>query len=94
MTVRRVRELRSRPDIYSPRIGSAYYMSNGNLLVNFGAQDDPEVPAVLMEFAPDGSTVLNQQLWLGGKRTLRYRAYPVDSIGGEQAVEPTPLIGN
>jgi hypothetical protein len=88
MTARKVWEYRHQPDIYSDRISNVLRLPNGNTLVNFGFQELPDDPVVLVEARPDASIAWDLTLRLDGQRLSRYRAYPLTTIGGEVAVEP------
>ena len=91
MTARRVWEYRHDSDVYSDRLSNATRLANGNTLVSFGVQADPEAPPVLVEVRPDGAVSWELLLRWTNKYTTRYRAYPLSSLAGETAVEPTPL---
>ena len=46
---------------------------------------------MLVEVRPDGAVSWELLLRWTNKYTTRYRAYPLSSLAGETAVEPTPL---
>jgi hypothetical protein len=92
-TARKVWEFRPGVDIYADRVSSALRLANGNTLVNFGfrARDNPGDPIVAYDARPDGSAGWEQTVSLPGQRVSRYRVYGLETIGGEQPVEPTAL---
>ncbi len=85
-TAVKVWEYRPSPDIFSTRISSAFRMENGNTLVNFGTTPDvTRQPITLVEVDREG-----QELWklemTGPALQSRFRAYPLDSIMGEESL--------
>ena len=90
MTAHKVWEYRHDPDIYSSKVGNVVRLPNGNTTVNFGFRGDELLdPSVLVEALPDGTAAWQQTLKLPDAIQNRYRVYPVDSLAGEQSVQPT-----
>src|SRR5262249_32998710 len=73
-SARKVWEYRHDPDVYSDRLSNAMRLPNGNTLVNFGVQSDPEAPPLLVETRPDGTEAWELQLRWTNRFTTRYRA--------------------
>lgn len=90
MTARKVWAYRHQPDILSDRISNVVRLENGNTLINFGWRVGPDEPVVMVETRPDGTLVWEQTMRWRGLRAVRQRAYPLTSLGGELAVQPTP----
>ena len=94
-TAVKVWEYRPDPDIYAPLASSAYRLSNGNTLVNFGVsvREVPHAPLVVLEVAPSGDEMFRVETVelhrvgpnLGrSARPMRYRAYGgFEAISGE-----------
>jgi hypothetical protein len=91
MTARKVWEYRHDPDILSDRISNVVRLPNGNTLVNFGWRVGPDEPVLLVEIQPDGAVIWEQTMRWRGLRSVRQRAYPLESLAGEQATQPTAL---
>ena len=96
-TAVKVWEYRPAPDIYSPYVGSAYRLNNGNTLVNFGVRVNRHGPLVVVEADPNGEEVFRIETALlfasaeERKRTLyrSYRAYAgIEAIHGETMLRP------
>jgi hypothetical protein len=80
-------EYRHQPEAYSSRISNAVRLPSGNTLVNFGFPAEPDDPVVVVEARPDGTAASTLATRLkGGRRTSTYRAYSLDSLGGERPV--------
>jgi hypothetical protein len=91
MTARKVWEYRHRPDVFAASQSNAVRLDNGETLLNFGFREDPDDPTLLVGARPDGTAAWEARMRFQGQRTTRYRAYPLETIGGERPVEPTVL---
>lgn len=96
-TAVKVWEYRPDPDIYSPYVSSAYRLTNGNTLVNFGVRRNRHGPLAIVEVDADGEEVFRIETALlyasaeEQKRT-RYRSYRayagIEAIHGETMLRP------
>ena len=87
-TARKVWEYRPQPDLYTPRFGSAYRLSNGNTLVNFSVREPAGAPLPVVEVDAAGAEVFRfENLPSYEPRpqdAARYRAYGgITAIMGE-----------
>ena len=96
-TAVKVWEYRPTPDIYSPRASSAYRLSNGNTLINFGVRAATRVndalPLTVVEVDAAGNEVFRvdtrQRYAPRPNFPLRYRAYGgIESIMDETMLRP------
>ena len=96
-TAVKVWEYRPTPDIYSAGQGSAYRLSNGNTLINFGARTSTgaldTLPLTVVEVDAAGNEVfrVDTRQWyeLRQRFPRRYRAYGgIESIMGETMLRP------
>lgn len=83
MTIARVRQFRSAPDIFSQAMGSARLQSDGSLLVGWGANSRPAVT----EFTPNGGIAFQLSLPDG---EFTYRAHLGDWHG--YPIEPPVMM--
>ena len=94
-------EYRPEPDVYSIHSSSAYRLSNGNTLVNFGVRVRVDLPLLIVEADAAGNEVFRFESlpWFETERRLghefnsllpdRYRTYGgIDSIMGETMLRP------
>ena len=96
-TAVKVWEYRPTPDIYSPAMSSAYRLSNGNTLINFGVRATTRVsdslPLTVVEVDAAGNEVFRvdtrQRYVPRPNFPRRYRAYGgIGSIMGETMLRP------
>jgi hypothetical protein len=88
LTARKVWEYRPSPDVFSGAIGNVRRLPKGHTLVNFGSRfDNRDLPILLVETQPDGSPVWEHWSTWRASRLGRYRAQPLDSLGGEQPID-------
>ena len=76
-TAEKVWESRSRPDIFSAYISSAYRLRNGNTLVNFGISHSDGMSGAIVEAAADGTEVFRLDITAADdpeRQPTRYRA--------------------
>jgi hypothetical protein len=92
--VHKVWEYRQTPDVFAGSQGSTVRYENGNTLIDFGFLKNIGDPLVVTEVRPNGTPAWEVNLHLGGKRPASsYRARPLQTIAGEQAVQPTAVVG-
>ena len=88
----KVWEYRPEPDVYSSKLGSAYRLSNGNTLLNFGFRERVDQPLLVVEVDAAGNEVFrfeNLAAWLPSFHPHRYRVSSGgDSIMGETMLRP------
>ena len=92
-TAVKVWEYRHTPDVYSPRGGSAYRLSNGNTLVNFSTVEDhlTDAPLIAVEVDAAGAEVFRIETFdaLPPADRSHYRVYGgVTAITGETVLRP------
>ena len=86
-TAVKVWEYRPNPDIYSPYVCSAYRLTNGNTLVNFGTRRTG--PLVVVEVDASGNEAFRAETRDFRGDSLRYRAnVGVEAIRGETMLRP------
>lgn len=93
-TATKVWEFRKDPDIFSPNMGSAQRLPNGNTLIGWGLASMYGLPAVT-EVDPQGNVVF--ELTFDKPLTASYRAMKFEWDGGKPAADVTwseVLVGN
>lgn len=91
MTARKVWQYRHVPDVFSGRLSNIVRLPNDNRLLNFGFQEGPKEPLLMVEARPGGGIAWQLAQQGTERRLLRHHVYPLDSLAGETSVQPTSV---
>jgi hypothetical protein len=97
MTATKVWEYRHNPDLFTPILGSATRLNNGNTIVNFGGIfTQPEFPIRIVEAGVTSNTAvaeltISSPLDIPPATTNVYRALPLDTLNGEIRIKSASM---